>query len=97
MDPLLVSELRLAVMSLLMAVEEADFVYLKDRTGATAGNLSVQVQKLKKAGYISVKKSFKGNYPQTTCKILPKGIDAFEQHAEALHSYLQQASKKNAS
>ena len=89
LDPLLTSELRLAVMSLLIAAEEADFVFLKERTGATAGNLSVQVKKLKEAGYIDVKKSFKGNYPQTTCKVTAGGIDAFEKHVEALESYIK--------
>lgn len=76
-------------MSLLIAAEQADFVYLKERTGATSGNLSVQVQKLKAAGYISVKKSFKGNYPQTTCKVTAGGVDAFERHVEALESYIK--------
>jgi len=76
-------------MSLLIAAEQAEFVYLKERTGATSGNLSVQVQKLKSAGYISVKKSFKGNYPQTTCKVTTAGVDAFEKHVEALESYIK--------
>lgn len=89
LDPLLTSELRLAVMSLLIAADRADFVYLKEKTGATPGNLSVQLKKLKAAGYIEIKKSFKGNYPQTTCRITAAGIDAFEKHAEALHAYIK--------
>ena len=88
LDPLLNSELRLAVMSLLIGVEKADFKFLKENTGATAGNLSVQLQKLSKAGYIKIKKSFKGNYPLTTCQSTPKGIAAFENHVEALKSYI---------
>ena len=78
LNPLLHSELRLAVMSLLISVEEADFVYIRQQTGATAGNLSVQLDKLAKAGYIVVTKTFKGKMPCTLCKITPQGIDAFE-------------------
>ncbi len=88
LDPILHSQLRLAVMSLLIGVREADFSFLKDKTGATAGNLSVQVQKLKDAGYIEVVKQFKDNYPQTLCKITPLGIDKFEQYVKDLQAYL---------
>ena len=88
LDPLLKNELRLAIMSLLISLDQADFNYLKKETKATAGNLSVQVQKLKDAGYISVDKSFKDNYPLTTCIITKKGIDAFEAYVEAINSYL---------
>src|SRR6478752_8487130 len=77
LDPILHSQLRLAVMSLLIAVKEAEFTYIREKTNATAGNLSVQVQKLKEVGYIEVVKQFKDNYPQTTCKITPQGIEAF--------------------
>ena len=83
LDPILHSQLRLAVISLLISVKEAEFTYLKDKTNATAGNLSVQVNKLKEAGYIDVIKQFKDNYPQTMCKITPKGINAFEQYVIA--------------
>ena len=58
LDPLLHSELRLAVMSILVVVGEADFSYLKEQAGATAGNLSVQIDKLAEAGYIAVEKGF---------------------------------------
>jgi DNA-binding MarR family transcriptional regulator len=80
--------LRLAVMSLLISVKEAEFTFIKEKTNSTAGNLSVQVQKLKEAGYIEVNKQFKDNYPQTTCKITPKGIEAFESYVQALQQYL---------
>lgn len=90
LDPILHSQLRLAVMSLLISVKEAEFTYLKEQTNATAGNLSVQIQKLKDAGYIDVVKQFKDNYPQTTCKITPKGISAFEDYVENLKGYLGQ-------
>jgi DNA-binding MarR family transcriptional regulator len=88
LDPILHSQLRLAVISLLISVKEADFVFLREKTNATAGNLSVQVQKLKEAGYIEVAKQFKDNYPQTTCKITKEGIKAFEQYVKNLQSYL---------
>ncbi len=88
LDPLLHSQLRLAIVSLLIAVKEAEFGYLKEKTAATAGNLSVQIEKLQQAGYIEVTKGFKGKYPLTTCKITPKGIIAFENYVKALKSYL---------
>ena len=88
LDPLLHSELRLAVMSLLVSVDEADFVWLRTQTGATAGNLSVQIDKLSKAGYVEVTKTFKGKMPCTICKITPQGVDAFEEYVESLKSYL---------
>ncbi len=89
LDPILHSQLRLAVMSLLISVKEAEFTFIKEKTNSTAGNLSVQVQKLKEVGYIEVSKQFKDNYPQTTCKVTPKGIEAFENYVKALQEYLQ--------
>lgn len=89
LDPILHSQLRLAVMSLLISVKEAEFTFIKEKTNATAGNLSVQVQKLKEAGYIEVVKQFKDNYPLTTCKITKKGVAAFEAYVQALKEYLQ--------
>ena len=89
-DPILHSQLRLAVMSLLISVKEAEFTFLKEKTNATAGNLSVQIQKLKEAGYIDVVKQFKDNYPQTICKITTTGIDAFEEYVKNLQVYLTQ-------
>ena len=89
LDPILHSQLRLAVMSLLISVKEAEFTFLKEKTGATAGNLSVQIQKLKDANYIEVTKQFKDNYPQTICKITETGIAAFETYVTNLQSYLK--------
>ena len=89
LDPLLHSELRLAVMSALICMEQADFVYLRKETGATAGNLSVQLDKLSQAGYIEVEKSFDGKKPHTSCRITDKGRQAFEDYVESLKSYLQ--------
>ncbi len=89
LDPLLHSELRLAIMSLLISVEKAEFTYLKEQTEATAGNLSVQITKLEDVGYIIVKKGFKGKIPQTTCNITKKGVEAFEKYVEELKAYLK--------
>jgi DNA-binding transcriptional ArsR family regulator len=88
LDPILHSQLRLAIVSILIAVKEAEFTFIKEKTNATAGNLSVQIQKLKDAGYIDVKKAFKDNYPQTICSITDAGITAFETYVENLKSYL---------
>jgi DNA-binding transcriptional ArsR family regulator len=93
LDPILHSQLRLAVMSLLIGVKEAEFTFIKEKTNATAGNLSVQVQKLKDAGYIEVRKEFKDNYPLTTCKITQKGVEAFEDYVKALQQYLDMGKK----
>jgi DNA-binding transcriptional ArsR family regulator len=88
LDPILHSQLRLAVMSLLISVKEAEFTFLKEKTNSTAGNLSVQIQKLKDAGYIDVVKQFKDNYPQTICKITTNGVNAFDNYVESLKTYL---------
>ena len=88
LDPILHSQLRLAVISLLISVKEAEFTFLKEKTNATAGNLSVQINKLKEAGYIDVIKQFNKNYPQTICKITDRGIDAFELYVKALQTYM---------
>jgi DNA-binding transcriptional ArsR family regulator len=89
LDPILHSQLRLAVISLLVNVEKADFAYLKEETGASSGNLSVQITKLKEAGYIDVKKKFKGNYPQTSCRITDLGRKRFADYVKAISDYLK--------
>jgi DNA-binding MarR family transcriptional regulator len=88
LDPLLHSQLRLSVMSLLMNVEQADFAWIKEKTKATAGNLSVQIDKLSKAKYIKVKKRFKGKYPQTICSVTDIGKLAFEKYIQDLKQYI---------
>ena len=88
LDPILHSQLRLAVISLLISVKEAEFTFIKEKTNATAGNLSVQLNKFKEAGYIDITKQFKDNYPLTLCKVTPKGINAFEQYVKDLQVYL---------
>ncbi|HEY9257820.1 transcriptional regulator [Chitinophaga sp.] len=94
LDPVLHSQLRLAVMSVLISEEEADFTLLKEKTNATAGNLSVQINKLRDAAYITVVKQFKENYPQTICKITPAGKKAFENYVAAIQSYLNTGKRK---
>jgi DNA-binding MarR family transcriptional regulator len=89
LDPLLHSQLRLAVMSLLISVESAEFTFLKEKTNSTAGNLSVQLDKLSEAEYILIEKSFKGKKPLTTCRVTKKGIKAFEDYVNSLKSYIQ--------
>lgn len=71
-----------------MNVEEADFVYLKEKTESTAGNLSVQLDKLSTAGYISVEKGMSGKRPRTVCSITLEGRKAFEEFVDALKTYL---------
>lgn len=88
LDPLLHSQLRLAVMSILMNIEEADFVYLREKTESTAGNLSVQLDKLSNAGYITVTKGFEGKRPRTTCRVTDAGRKAFEEYVATLKQYL---------
>lgn len=87
LNPLLHSQLRLAVMSILLSVEEAEFVYLKEQTQATAGNLSVQLDKLNEAGYIEIEKSFAGKKPRTVCRMTAKGREAMAEYVEALSGY----------
>ncbi len=88
LDPLLHSQLRLAIMSLLLMVDEADFVYLKEKTGATAGNLSVQLDKLNEAGYIDIRKYIGGKRPRTVCKVTQIGVSAFDAYVQALKEYI---------
>lgn len=94
LDPMLHSQLRLAIISLLIREKEAEFTSLKERTRATAGNLSVQINKLKDAGYIEVIKDFKDNYPHTICKITTSGSRAFDIYVKSLQSYLSVNGKK---
>ena len=93
LDPLLHSELRLAVMSLLISAEEAEFPYIKEQTGATAGNLSVQIDKLSAAGYIEGAKTFKGKKPCTIVRVTPTGLKAFDDYVKTLKNYLEVGKK----
>jgi DNA-binding MarR family transcriptional regulator len=88
LDPLLHSQLRLAVMSLLIGLDEAEFTFLKEKTESTAGNLSVQLDKLERAGYIKIEKSFRDKRPLTTCSVTAEGLKAFEHYVENLKNYI---------
>jgi len=92
LNPLLHSELRLGIMSILISVEEADFLFIKEKTGATVGNISVQLEKLSAAGYIQVEKGFLGKRTRTVCKITPEGTVAFAEYVEAIKTYLEKKS-----
>ncbi|NLI35130.1 MAG: transcriptional regulator [Bacteroidales bacterium] len=88
LDPLLHSQLRLAVVSILMSVEEADFVFLKEKTNSTAGNLSVQLEKLSEAGYIEANRTLEGRRTRTVCRMTEKGRQAFASYIDTLKDYL---------
>jgi DNA-binding MarR family transcriptional regulator len=88
LDPILHSQLRLSIVSILMTVEEANFTFIQETTKAAAGNISIQIKKLQDAGYIQVKKTFKNNYPNTTVSITKKGIEAFENYVTDLKKYI---------
>jgi DNA-binding MarR family transcriptional regulator len=93
LDPILHVQQRLAIMSILISVEEADFLFIQKQTGMTSGNLSMHIDKLNTAGYIEVSKSFVGKRPRTTCKITQVGLDAFENYVKALKSYIHPKKK----
>ena len=88
LDPILHSQLRLSIVSILMTVEEAEFTFIKETTGAAAGNISIQIKKLQEAGYVKVEKTFKNNYPNTTVSMTSKGIKAFEDYVNELKKYI---------
>ena len=88
LDPLIHSQLRLAIISILVISEKAEFTYLKEETKAAAGNISIQIKKLQDAGYIKVEKTFKNNYPNTMISITKKGIEAFEIYVNNLNKYI---------
>lgn len=91
LNPIFLSQLRLAIMSHLMVTREAEFGVLREQTGATAGNLSAQIAKLQEAGYIEVEKTYRNNYPLTLCRITPTGVTAFEAFYDDLKSYFGNA------
>ena len=90
LDPILHSQVRLAIMSLLMNVKSAEFSFLLENINTTKGNLSFQLTKLKEAEYIEIKKSFKGNYPLTTCEVTQRGIDAYEIYVKSIDEYFKE-------
>lgn len=88
LDPLLHSQLRLAIVSMLVISKRVEFSYIKEQTNAAAGNISIQIKKLQEAGYINVKKTFKNNYPKTMLSITEKGVTAFESYVDDLKKYI---------
>jgi len=94
LDPLLHSQVRLAIMSILVGVSSAEFSFLLENIETTKGNLSFQLSKLKEAGYIQIKKSFKRNYPLTTLKITEVGIKAYEDYVNTISEYFKNLNKE---
>jgi DNA-binding MarR family transcriptional regulator len=88
LDPLLHSQLRLAIISMLVTSEKVEFTHIKEETKAAAGNISIQIRKLQEAGYINVEKTFKNNYPNTMLSITDKGVKAFEAYVNDLKKYI---------
>ena len=88
LDPLLHSQLRLAIVSMLIASEKVEFTHIQEETKAAAGNISIQIKKLQEAGYIKVEKTFMNNYPKTMLSITDKGVKAFETYVNDLKKYI---------
>ena len=88
LDPLLHSQLRLAIISMLISSDKVEFTHIKDETKAAAGNISIQIKKLQEAGYVKVEKSFQNNYPKTMLSITNKGVQAFESYVTSLKRYI---------
>ena len=88
LDPLLHSQLRLAIISMLVASDKVEFTHIQSETKAASGNISIQIKKLEDAGYIKVEKTFKNNYPNTILSITDQGIKAFESYVRNLKKYI---------
>jgi DNA-binding MarR family transcriptional regulator len=88
LDPLLHSQLRLAIISMLVSSGKVEFNHIKEETKAASGNISIQIKNLQEAGYIKVEKTFKNNYPKTLLSITDKGVKAFETYVENLKKYI---------
>ena len=94
LDPIIHAPTRLAILSILITVENANFIFLKESTGTTDGNLSTHLTKLEESGYITIDKNFVGKKPQTTCAITKKGRTAFEKYLEQLEQIVQMQKDK---
>jgi DNA-binding transcriptional ArsR family regulator len=88
LDPVVHGKLRLAVLSLLVGLEEADFTWLRQKTGSTDGNLGAQMLKLEEAGYVAMEKRFAGRKPQTLYRMTPAGREALAKYVSALKHLL---------
>lgn len=95
LDPILHNPIRLGIMSILLQCESASFSYLKDEIRVSAGNISLQLDKLEEVGYIQIFKGHKGNYPLTTAEITKAGKNAFQQYVKALQTYISPGNQKN--
>ncbi len=84
---------RLLIVTILAAVESADFLFLQRESGLTKGNLSAHLSKLENAGYIKIEKTFKGKLPLTICKLTANGRRAFEQYRQQLQQFIAQTAK----
>lgn len=93
LDPILHSQVRLAIMTILVKVSKAEFSYLLENIETTKGNLSFQISKLNEAKYIQVKKSFRKNYPVTTLKVTENGLEAYEKYIETISEYFKKSGK----
>lgn len=91
-DRLLHEPARLMIVTILAAVQEADFLYLLSETGLTKGNLSAHLSKLEAAGYVEIKKSFRGKIPQTLLSLTPAGLSAFEAYRHQLQRIVKRLS-----
>ncbi len=89
LDELIHSRIRLAIMAVLVSVEEAEFTFLREKTGATDGNLSVHLSKLEDAGYITVTKRFVAKKPVTSYRLSRKGRKAFENYVTRLEEMIR--------
>lgn len=89
LNPILHSQLRLAIISYLISNGQSDFNELKEVTKATSGNISVQLKKLEKEKYITITKGFLNNYQRTSVEITKIGIDAFEEYVKAIGQYIK--------
>jgi len=93
LDPMLHSQVRLAIMTLLLQAKSVEFSYLLENTGTSKGNLSFQISKLADAGYIEIIKSFRKKYPLTTLKITEKGVVAYEKYIDVISNYFKISGK----
>lgn len=89
LDDIIHSRIRLAILSVLIAVDEADFVFLREKVGATDGNLSTHLRKLEEAEYVAVQKQFVEKKPQTSYQLTAKGRAAFEAYVNRLEAMIK--------
>lgn len=92
LDPVVHGQLRLSVLAILSGLDEADFTYLRERTGATDGNLSIHLGKLEDAGYVTSTKAFIGRKPRTSYHMTSRGREALVQYVKQLKTILDQGS-----